>query len=302
MKKLLVLYQKMEHAKELSPFLEENLKGEAEVVSAKMADLVFYLASGQIKAKINGEDVSNFNLVWLRTVGQEFFPSAKTLAAILENLRIPYLDAMWGQGGGGENKLTDLAKLAIANLPITPSFFCTHERILAEAQKIAAEFSFPLIAKNIWKDKGKGVFLLQKMPDFEELFNKTEETNQFLFQKFYPNDGDYRILVLGYQVKTWEKRIRKADAFRNNASLGGDEEFYPPENIPPELAQISIQGAKTLNLQAAGVDILTDSKTGKNWILEVNHSPGFTYEGEYAPEPGAAAEYIKSAIREEKLV
>jgi glutathione synthase/RimK-type ligase-like ATP-grasp enzyme len=298
MKHLLVLHRKYRYkAESLNRLLSEKLLGKTVVVSGELADLVFYLVAGKVTAKIYGKDITDFDLVWLRTVGKEFFPLAKTLVLVLEDLKIAYFDTSWGQGGMGENKLTDLARLAMVGLPIPPTFFCTHNKILEETEKIAAKFGFPLVAKDIWKDRGRGVFLLEKIQDFQELLRKTAKDSQFLFQKFYANDGDYRILVLGKEVGVWEKRTRKKGEFRNNIALGGEEKFLPLEKIPSKMAEIAISAAGNLNLQIAGVDVLVEKKTDKMWLLEVNHAPCFTYDVKISPEIQAVASFLSKVLK-----
>jgi len=138
---------------------------------------------------------------------------------------------------------------------------------------------------------------LQKVQDFQELLQKTAKNSQFLFQKFYANDGDYRILVLGKEVRVWEKRTRKKGEFRNNIALGGEEKFFPLKKIPAKMAEIAMSAAGSLNLQIAGVDILVEKKTDKMWLLEVNHAPCFTYEVKISPEIPAVAAFLSQVLK-----
>lgn len=300
MKHLLVLHQNKYRyqTKSLNRLLSENLLGKVVIVSSELKDLVFCLAPGKVEAKIDEREIADFDLIWLQgRVGEEFFHLAKTLALILEDLNISYFDTSWGQGVIGGSKLAYLARLAMVGLPITPTFFCMRHKILGEAEKIAAKFGFPLVAKEIRKSRGRGVYLLQKIQDFQELLNKTAKGSQFLFQKFYANDGDYRVLVLGKEVGVWEKRTRKKGEFRNNIALGGEEKFLPLEKIPPKMAEIAVRAAGSLNLQIAGVDILIEKKTSKMWLLEVNHSPAFTCDVKISPEIPAIAAFLSKVLK-----
>ena len=66
--------------------------------------------------------------------------------------------------------------------------------------------------------------------------------------------------------------------------MGAEEEFIDVDKAPAEMKEIVIKAVKVLGLEIAGADILIDSKTGKQWILEVNRGPGLTYDTNVSPE------------------
>jgi len=297
MKRLLILRDKTGETK-LINYLKKTLSPQAEVDQRNYPDLTFEIRQNKVKAKIANEEITNYDLVWLRTVGRRYIPLAQALASFLESKKIPYFDTVWGRGGR-TNKLSDTVRLALAGLPVPDSLFYWRSRILENKQLIVKKLDLPLVAKNIWKNRGVGVFLLKNPNDFQKILEKVKPEDQFLFQRFHPNDGDYRVVVFGGKVWAWEKRSRIKDEFRNNAVLGGKEEFFPPAKIPSKMAEIAIEAAKVLHLQIAGVDILIDKNTSKMMILEVNRSPCFTTDFKISPEIPAVAAFLKSKI--EKL-
>jgi hypothetical protein len=67
------------------------------------------------------------------------------------------------------------------------------------------------------------------------------------------------------------RRNRVKKDFRTNYSLGGTVE---KTKVTPEQEEIAINSAKAIGCNWCGVDIIVDKKTGKNYVLEVNASPG----------------------------
>lgn len=295
MKKFLILRDVMGE-KKLFDCLREKVCGLATVVQKDITDVTFYISQEEVKVKAGENDIEDFDLVWIRRASSKFSFVCKAITWVLEERKIPYFDTDRKIQGEGL-KLNMLVRLALAGFPVTPSFFCWREKILDHRKEIIDCFGFPMIAKAVQKDRGKGVFLLGKPEDFESVLKKTPKKDHFLFQKFYPNDGDYRILVLGDEIGTWEKRIRVKDKYRNNASLGGREEFYPVEKLPKEWKEISLRSAKLLDLQIAGVDLLVDQTTGKVWLLEVNRCPGFTDDLTLSPELPIVSSFFAKVLK-----
>jgi ribosomal protein S6--L-glutamate ligase len=83
-----------------------------------------------------------------------------------------------------------------------------------------------------------------------------------------PTPEDTDSVLLGYM-----RRNRVKKDFRTNYSLGGTVE---KTKVTPEQEKIAIEAAKAVGCNWCGVDIIVDKKTGKNYILEVNASPGTT--------------------------
>ncbi len=294
MKKLLILRDKTGE-KELVGYLEKQLAPEIEVIQRNFSDLVFEIQTDKVEASLEEGGVDEYDFVWLRRVGKKYSPLGSALACVLEAKGISYFDTSWFKEGLN-NKLTSLIKMAVVGLPVPKSLFYCRETIIKEKDQIVTQLEFPLVAKNIWLNRGKGVFLLKEASDFEGLINKTAPGDHLLLQKFHPNDSDYRIVVLDGEVWAWEKRTRIADEFRNNAALGGREEFFPLEKIPPEMREIAIKAARVLDLQVAGVDLLVDKETGKIYILEVNRSPAFTTDLKISTELPAIAAFFKHKL------
>lgn len=301
MKKILILVDKIGPKKEL--FAEEiskRLRKDTKVYMARFADLYFEINGKNLLIEIEDLPITDFNLVYFRRTGNKFSALASTLAICLKELGIKFIDSGWIEIGPLGSKLTSLLKLAIAGLPVFPTIFVCPENINKYQDKIIEKFGFPLVVKELSMQRGMGVYLFKSKKDLKKLPRKDSRggDNQFLFQKYVDLENEYRILVLGDKAAVWEKKvITTPGEFRHNISLGAAEEFLPIKKIPQEIANVAIKGAKTLNIEIAGVDVATEKGTGKVYLVEVNRGPGITYDTKISPELHEIADFMAREIR-----
>ncbi len=142
------------------------------------------------------------------------------------------------------------------------------------------QINFPVILKGSGGDRGTNVFKINNLEEMEKKVRElrkleVEGGKRYMLQEFIPNDGDYRILVLGNKVLGAMKRISGdfEKEFRNNFSVGGKVEIV---DIPKSIKKIAIKAAKTCGLLVAGVDVVyRDGDVKKPVIWEVNKGPQF---------------------------
>jgi glutathione synthase/RimK-type ligase-like ATP-grasp enzyme len=269
---------------------------DVEITLAEFSDLYFSISDHNIYVEIAEVPLTDFDLVYFRRAGGGFSIMAATLATCLKAMGIKFIDSSWEEIGPLGSKFTSLVKLCVEGLPIIKSIYVRQKQIGKYQEKIIEELGLPLIAKELSMQRGKGVYKVESILDFEKLPAKssTGSDNQFLFQE-YKNLGDeYRVLVLGERVGVWEKKTLTVEGeFRHNVSLGAREEFLDLDKIPAILSKIAIDAAVKLNLQIAGVDIAEDKNTGKYYLIEVNRGPGFTYDTKVSPEMDQIAKFLK---------
>lgn len=140
-------------------------------------------------------------------------------------------------------------------------------------------FEFPVILKGSGGDRGTRVFKADNLEQLEKLVRdlrktETDEGKRYMLQEFIPNDGDYRVLVLGEKVLGVMKRSsQNKKEFRNNYSAGGSVEIA---ELPEEIKQLAVKAAKVCGLAVAGVDVaFRDFDMTKPVIWEVNKGPQF---------------------------
>jgi len=140
-------------------------------------------------------------------------------------------------------------------------------------------FNFPVIIKGSGGDRGTRVYKADNLEQLEKLVrdlrkSETDEGKRYMLQEYIPNDGDYRVLVLGEKVLGVMKRSSQSeDEFKNNYSAGGKVEVA---ELPEEIKQLAIKAAKVCGLAVAGVDVaFRDNDLKKPIIWEVNKGPQF---------------------------
>ncbi len=302
MKKILILVDKIGTKKELLAELIARKLADRnfQITLARFSDLYFEIDDGDISVEIERLPINNYDLVYFRRVGKIFSDLAGTLALPLERSKIKFIDRCWSQIGPLGSKLTSLVRLSLAGLPVVPTIYVWSTNIEQYQSRIIKKFGFPLVAKELSMQRGQGVFKIKSKKDFAKLPIKDKEgkENQFMFQKYIEIKDEYRLLVLGNEVRVWEKKlITSKNEFRHNIALGARELFLPISKIPKEIYSVAIKGVKTLNFQIAGVDIGIEKGSNKIWLIEVNRGPGLTYDTKISPEIDQLSDYLAEVCK-----
>lgn len=296
MKRLLILASKSTPQKDaLVKYLQDSLKEKAEVSFASFADVTFFISNDKVEIKVNGRDIRDFDLIYFRRA-KEYLRVARTLALWLNHLNIRFFDTVFGKIAFFGDKLTSLSLLKVAGLPILPTFFCWRDKVIKYSDEIVEKLDYPIVAKELTRQHGKGVFLIRQKTDFENLLKNTSEESRFMFQKHILIDKEYRLLVLGNKVASLQILRRDLSEFRLKIDWEAREEFVEVEAASSEMRELAIKGAKIMNLQIAGVDAAIEKSTGKIWVFEVNRGPGLTYDTNISPDLPQLAKFFSEEL------
>jgi len=147
------------------------------------------------------------------------------------------------------------------------------------ANCLNSDFQFPIIIKGSGGDRGTRVYKVDSLEEMEKLVrdlrkSETEEGRRYMLQEYIPNDGDFRVLVLGDNVLGVMKRSSQSkNEFKNNYSAGGKVEVA---DLPEEIKKLAIKAANICGLAVAGVDVaFKNNDLRKPIIWEVNKGPQF---------------------------
>jgi len=159
----------------------------------------------------------------------------------------------------------------------------------------AKKIGFPAILKiNAPGMTRKGIGV-RKVESLEQLKNLVLEykpvANRYVLREFIPNNGDIRVFTVGYKAIGAMYRRPKPGDFRSNISQGGSGEPFDLKKHP-QVQKIAEKLSKLMRAQVAGVDVILHAKTGKPYVLEINHGPQFAGLEKYA-KVNAAREIIK---------
>lgn len=251
-----------------------------------------YISMGKsLNIQIDGKNVSDYDLVIFRGVKSVDQSLASSIAMCLKYLNINFIDKVYGEMGISEKKLGSFIKLYTSGIKLPKVVYISKSKTDEDVfRKIKSELGLPFVAKDLFLQRGRGVFLINNFNEFKKL----PEGREHLFQEFLNKNHEYRVLVLGEKVGVYEEKISDNDnEFRNNVALGAREVFFDKNETPAKISDISIKSAQFLNLQIAGVDIVIDKK-GVVYVLEVNRGPGLTYDDNLSPEFKEIADFLEN--------
>ncbi len=127
----------------------------------------------------------------------------------------------------------------------------------------------PFVLKKPIGSKGDGVFLVQSQVDYDEVLKENGYPLQFQEYIAESCGTDIRTYVIGSKVVGAVRRMSAGD-FRSNYSLGGSVELV---ELTEEMIDLSLQAAKAIGLEFAGVDLLLSDRG--LLVCEVNGNAGF---------------------------
>jgi len=224
---------------------------------------------GRVEPAFNHQPLSDFSVFYFRTVGDKNISLPSLLAYALEH-KIRVVDQYLTRLGGAmrKKKSNEAIFLLKAGVSYPASKFVgdqTATRCLVE------EMKKPVIVKSISGRHGTSTFLIRSDSDLDKAF-RGRRSVEFLIQDYIPNDGDYRLFLVGYKVIAGFKRQIKEEKLVLNRSQGPSVFL---EQIPLEIKQEAEKAAKILGVEIAGVDLVIDQRNQKPAVIEVNQAPEF---------------------------
>ena len=161
---------------------------------------------------------------------------------------------------------------------------------------VKANIPFPIIVKNVFGSMGKNVFIAN---NDEELYSHFSSLKMYphIYQQAIGTLGqDVRVITVGKKAVSAMQRKNTSD-FRSNVELGGTG---TPVLLTESKKMLAEKVSKILNLDYAGIDILTD-ENGKDYICEVN-SNAFFLGTEQATGINIAEKYADYIIKKLKEI
>ncbi len=267
-----------------------------EVYSTRYDNLLFSISSDlvEITDKRLGVDLSSFDFVFLRDI-RGYEDERHGVALYLSKNDVPYSnrDAINFEH---MSKLTQNMAFAYEGLKIPKTVYSTKSSHITEA---ASLFVYPLILKSIIGRNGEDNFLVKDKKDLQALLQSNNES-KFMIQEFIPNNFDYRIIVLGGEVKSVATRTRDpaSSDHRNNVRQGAEKDYQAIDTVSKDVLRTAVKGAAAVNRDTAGVDIVVSNEDKTPYILEANYAYGMLMDINKSLEFPGLAEYFDSVIRD----
>jgi len=247
----------------------ETAHADAVIKTCLMDDLVISVGDGafSIYDTYNKQDLASYDVFILR--GDNFRRSMDVIGTINEFAKehdIPMINEY--------NDVKDSSKLLQAvqfhklSIPVARTLY-VNPGLLSVASTL--DWQFPCVMKAVHGSHGNYNYVVNSFDEVRSHLGDDPE-NRFVLQRFIPNNGDYRVLVIGEEVLVIG-RSAVGDSHLNNTSQGGEAVLVPVSELPPEVIDNSKKIMKYLGMTIAGVDAIANKDTGEYSFLEVNAQP-----------------------------
>lgn len=245
----------------------KNLGHECKVVD--FSDMSYSI----INSKVDIKEFDDFvpDKVVIKGITRNKVRTASIINQFREN-GIPVFDNNYANHQYSIDKVADLMKLANKGIPV-PDTYYVHD--YNQYYAIAERIGYPLIVKSVGGGKGIGVYKADSVEELDKIIRDQEaiekKPGRFILEEFIPYVHDLRVLIIGDKEFVM-KRIPNEGDFRANFSQGGSVELF---KLDKEGIALARKALSAINMTIGGVDVLI-TEDDNRYILEVNHTPGFT--------------------------
>lgn len=248
--------------KELYKILFEEKIPNSQIDFCEYKD-IFKIKTGYYYDNIN---LSDYNFVYFGFMSK-YSKEAVLLMNYLTSTNVPFITYETFNVYDSKSFGMDLTEsLGYKYIPTILTTKLNH-KILKEIEN----FGFPLIVKDPNIDQGKGVFKIDNIEQLKKVFIDCGK-NHLMIQKFIPNDGDNRVIVIKNKVELVVKRkMTSTTEFRSNVALGGKAVVT---DLPKFVLDMCVEISKNIPVcDILGFDIIEDISDGSYYVMEINISP-----------------------------
>lgn len=197
---------------------------------------------------------------------------AYAIALYLDAQNVPMMNSE-ALHNRSRSKLSQMMLAALKGIPIARTLFCVNLTTLRDYMDTQA-FDSPFIFKKTSASRGQDNYLLKSIEEIIQYDNEDHRENPFLAQKFIVSDGsDYRLFMVGGDIKLVIHRIGEGGSHLHNTSAGASTEIIPVESLSPDIIHIAKTMSNVLHRELTGLDVIVDSNSGQPYFLEANLIP-----------------------------
>lgn len=281
-------------------WLEKEAKKRGhKIISFSITDIHFESNKGKFKI-ISKYNLEKIDIFLVRGIfrkychNESYFDKATESLLLLRYihtiLKKPIIDSRLAEKNIILSKIGTSLEFSQTNIPYPWTKQFGNKKAL---MKSADKLKYPIIAKHPAGRKGKNIYKLNSKGNLKKFIKQIKHSERFLFQQYIPNDGDIRILVVGYIAIGAMKRLKAPSSFKANISQGAKGEPYL---LTENLKKIAERAARTTKTEIAGVDVIEHND--KFYVIEVNRAPQFKGFKKYTgidPVP-AIIDYIEKKV------
>lgn len=276
-----------------------QLETQNEYYGADYEDLVFIYDGTTLHVvdAVSGTDVADYDSIfligWFKTKALDDIARAVAHYAAAHDIPFANSEAYHGRSF---TKLSQCVIAALNGVRVTPFVFSMDSTYLLQAAKQYFT-EFPFIAKAVAASRGRDNHLITSYDQLEQVLTAEYDPQMyFIVQQFIPNDGDYRILVMGGQVTRVIHRKAAGDSHLNNTSQGGTATLVDPSTLPAKVIDDSVALSKLLRREVSGVDMVSHKETGEYYFLEANNMPQLATGSNVPVKLAALDEYFARLV------
>lgn len=267
--------------------------GKDEYEIAYYRDVVFTMGLVAPSVIANGSTLTSYDLVYIRDF-HGYEPERNTIADYCQYAGIRFVNTDTAQSQK-ISKLAQYMTFAFHGLSFPPSVYAGRSHLRAAAEKT---FSYPMVVKSILAKSGNDNHYVTSAEQFDEVLLGYPEV-KFIAQQAIPNDGDYRVIVMGDQATCVYRRLAQGGDHRNNISQGGDKQYMSLADVPAPITTLAIAASQAVGRDICGADIMINRETNEPVVLEANFNFGIrAVPGVLSEELHGLADYLHTRAKQ----
>ncbi|MFD4322572.1 RimK family alpha-L-glutamate ligase [Streptomyces sp. NPDC058548] len=263
-----------------------------ETVYRSVSQLAFAVRDGRTHAyeTLQGRGLDEFGLVQIAGFPRPTAALMNTISSYLAAQGRPLAGTF---GIAAPTKLHQYVHLAQSGLPVPCTEFLPRHVLLGSFKLLAARLGLPFVLKAINSNGGRLNHLVHDELQFLRILTYPAHVSVlFLGQRYVPNNGTFRLLVLGDDVPIVMHRCATDGSHLTNTAQGGHATLFEPETFDAEVKILAVRAAALMGYDVAGVNVVQDRTTRKWFVLEANPSPAIGTGAFVAEKTRAYAAYL----------
>ncbi len=272
---LMLVYAGREGTHEHFAKLTEKFEGRLSVDVVKYDDLMMVADTEDVRISIRSadRDVASYDFIYFLTRTKEA-DLAAMVASYAKQRGVNFSDQAAIMLAGNA-KAHQTLLLAARKISQPRTVYMHRDAWAGSYDEMKETLGVPFVFKDNHGRKGRNNFLITSKKVFlEKCAYIQDQQIQMIAQTFVPNNGYYRVVVMGGLPVV--AMFRKVDTDRSHLfsrTRNGPAKWLDLLELPSEVHHLAIKGAELLSLDVAGIDTLQDKNTGVWYCLEVNNSP-----------------------------
>jgi len=279
--KVVVLTSRIDTAtKDFFKTVEEFSAASIEIAKYRLLD--YEISSDNIPRILmeDGRDIATAQMVYFKA--HALYPEhASVIARYLQYRHVAFIDPEVAKFVS-RSKLSELFILSMSGIPV-PAMKVFSSGMEGHTYTSLVDFfgEKTFVIKDAFGDRGSDNFLVTNKTSFKDAVERLEGKRTVIAQRFVPNNGFLRVLLMGDEVvqTVYRHSADHDDPLKQhlNKPRGSvNAEGLDLEQVDPSAIALARRSALALERTVVGVDLIQDKDTGKWYVLEANYNPEIT--------------------------